>query len=249
MTRILRLLPSLMVLWVLIACNRGPKTTIIELPKSAQLETNVDRNIHEVVAAEVLPAGNYVYVKVKEGNREFWISTGTQKVQKGSTYLYSEALLKTQFESKEHDRVFDTLYMVTTLIPKSHGLEYTKKTSSENFSEKTGAIKEMTVESTEMKVPFVGAVTISELVKDPKKYEGKKVELRGECTKVNPAILNRNWIHLKDGSQDDFDLVITSDEEVTKGATITIRGIVRLDKDFGSGYSYKILLEEGTVVR
>ena len=57
-----------------------------------------------------------------------------------------------------------------------------------------------------------------------------------------------NWIHLKDGSQDDYDLVITTKEITQKGTTITIRAIVALNKDFGSGYMYPILLENGRIL-
>ncbi len=35
------------------------------------------------------------------------------------------------------------------------------------------------------------------------------MRLTGKVAKVNPNIMGRNWIHLKDGSQDDYDLVIT----------------------------------------
>jgi len=53
---------------------------------------------------------------------------------------------------------------------------------------------------------------------------------------------------LKDGSKDDYDLIVTSEEIVQKGAKISIRGIVRLNADFGSGYSYPILLENGRLI-
>ena len=103
--------------------------------------------------------------------------------------------------------------------------------------------------SIDMKEASAELITIAELVQNPRRFQDKIIELSGKCVKVNAGILQRNWIHLRDGSQDDFDLVITSEEEVAKGATITVRGIVRLDQDFGSGYSYKILVEEGTVIQ
>jgi hypothetical protein len=51
---------------------------------------------------------------------------------------------------------------------------------------------------------------IAELVREPKQFEGRTIQLTGKCVKVNAAIMNRNWIHLKDGSQTDLDLIITS---------------------------------------
>jgi len=60
--------------------------------------------------------------------------------------------------------------------------------------------------------------------------------------------MKRNWIHLKDGSKDDFDLVITSDTFVPEGKVVTIKATVTLNKDFGAGYKYDLILENGTIV-
>ena len=71
------------------------------------------------------------------------------------------------------------------------------------------------------------------MVKDPKKYEGKTVQISGKCVKVNPNIMNRNWLHIKDGTKDDFDLVITSDTFFPEGSEVTMKATVVLNKDFG----------------
>ena len=61
--------------------------------------------------------------------------------------------------------------------------------------------------------------------------------------------MGKNWIHLKDGSQDDFDLVITSDALVDVGSVVTIKAEVVLNKDFGAGYKYDLILENGSIVK
>ena len=61
--------------------------------------------------------------------------------------------------------------------------------------------------------------------------------------------MNRNWIHIKDGSKDDFDLVITTEAYIPEGATFTIKAMVSLNKDFGAGYKYDLILENGEVVK
>jgi len=60
--------------------------------------------------------------------------------------------------------------------------------------------------------------------------------------------MNRNWIHLKDGSKDDFDLVVTSNTFVPEGQIVTMRAEVSLNRDFGSGYRYDLILENGTII-
>ncbi|WP_222983844.1 hypothetical protein [Flagellimonas meishanensis] len=238
---------------LLSGCNMGPKTTepfaVKQIPQKGHFGSDVDLEMHEVVAKEILPAGKYIYIKVEEGGREFWISARKQPIEEGTAYLYNEALMKTAFESKEHQRVFDTIYLVTTLIPKKHGGESLMNNKMDDISKKAETIKNSVVSTEERDRLYHGTVKVSDLVENPEKYAGKVVELSGECAKVNNGIMGKNWIHLKDGSQDDFDLVITSATEIEKGDKITMRGIVRLNRDFGSGYSYDILVEEGELIQ
>ena len=95
----------------------------------------------------------------------------------------------------------------------------------------------------------VKSIKIADLVANPKKYEGKYVQISGTCSKVNANILGKNWIHLQDGSKDDYDLVVTSTDLVKEGDTVTMKALVSLNKDIGAGYVYDIILEEGTVVK
>ena len=71
--------------------------------------------------------------------------------------------------------------------------------------------------------------------------------------KFSPNIMGRNWIHIQDGTGDPakntHDLVVTSSETTEKGAIISIEGVLSADKDFGSGYSYDIIIEEAMVVK
>ncbi|MDD7886116.1 hypothetical protein [Flavivirga sp. 57AJ16] len=94
-----------------------------------------------------------------------------------------------------------------------------------------------------------GFIKIADLVKYPKKYSGKTIQLNRICTKINAGIMNRNWIHLKDGSKDDFDLVITSDTFIPEGSSLTIKTLVTLDKNFGASYKYDLRLENGVIIK
>lgn len=242
----------LVVLGTLFAgCNFGPKTTepytiTRALDKNAK-NSEVDYEMHEVVIKELLPTPKYIYARVQEGEQLYWIATQKQDLEIGKPYLYNESLLKTQFESKEFDRVFDTLFLVTTLVTKDHGIMKGTFHGSQKSNEKIAMIKEG-IARQDSAAKFLGVVRIADLVNDPEKYVGNEVVISGECFKVNTNILDRNWLHMKDGSKDDYDLVITSDEQVPKGTKISVRGIVRVNADFGSGYSYPILLENGRLV-
>jgi hypothetical protein len=61
-------------------------------------------------------------------------------------------------------------------------------------------------------------------------------------------IMNRNWIHIQDGTGDKLDLTVTTTENIALGSVVTLKGTIALDKDFGAGYRYDIIME-GAVVQ
>jgi hypothetical protein len=197
----------------------------------------IGENIHTVVALESLPAARYVYVRVREGSEEFWIATNRQEIKPGGTYFYRDGLLKTNFESKEHNKTFDTLYFVSKMVTADHG-QALRQDSNHTASAVTG-----------QPVNRAGTLKISDLVANPKKYAGKTVQVGGTCVKLNADIMGRNWIHLDDGSTRNFDLVVTSATPVPVGQSVVMTGTVVLNKDFGSGYRYDILIEDGIIIQ
>ena len=252
-----------------VGCNNGPKVIApsskasegsgkgsgIFTPNNPaiQVTTNSDtsfnQDLHKVVVQEVLQANRYVYLNVKEeGNGQFWIATRKQDAEKGEIYFYRKPLLKTNFESKEHHRVFDTIYLVSNLVSQDHSKHsVTQNTQTPSIEPKINT-KEDIPTHTDKVVEHKGTLKIAELLKDPKKYEGHTIQLSGKCVKVNPNIMERNWLHIQDGSKNDFDMVVTSNTFVPEGSYITIRGVVSINRDFGAGYKYDLIIENGTIV-
>jgi hypothetical protein len=236
-----------------VSCKQGPREEgpYPMEPKTSVVDAheNVVMDIHKITVKETIPGGKYLYLKVVEGDTEYWAATGKSDIEAGETYFYNEALIQNNFESKELDRVFDTIYLITELVPESHGasLEPLKEVATPPAEAMKSNSKSGFHSS-----PLAGkatTLTISELLEDPSAYEGKVVELTGTCTKINEGILGRNWLHLKDGTADGQDLVMTSEDAIDPGTEITIRAIVNLNRDFGAGYSYDVLLEDGKIIR
>jgi hypothetical protein len=218
-----------------------------ESANSSSTNESLSNELHTVVVKEVLQATRYEYLKVEEGKELFWIAVRKQDVKIGETYYYKRALLKTNFESKEHNKLFEKIYLVTNLVQAdNHGNDNAVATKT-NISEMKISTSEpdKKIVKNNTKIDQEGSITIAELVENYKKYEGKTVQISGKCVKVNANIMGRNWIHIKDGSKDDYDLVITSDTFVTEGSTITVKATVSLNKDFGAGYIYDLILEDG----
>jgi len=197
-----------------------------------------------VKVIEVEQVANYTYLLVKTKGPEYWIAVPTMVAEPGDTYQYQGGMLMEDFESKELNRTFDKVLFLEALYSESAGAQQQiqEVTPGSQVSEEKSDVK---VESVE------GAVSIGELFSNPGSYEGKSIKIKGEVTKFNAAIMDRNWVHLQDGTEANgkFDLTATSAESFTVGSVVTVEGVVTLNQDFGYGYSYEILLENTTQVK
>jgi hypothetical protein len=99
--------------------------------------------------------------------------------------------------------------------------------------------------------PCADCITIDKLLAGKKTYSGKVIKVKGQVTKYNAGIMGKNWVHIQDGTQfeDGFDLTITTNGTAVMGETVTFEGKISLDKDFGYGYSYPVLMEDARPVK
>jgi len=98
--------------------------------------------------------------------------------------------------------------------------------------------------------PATGGLTIAEILERKLDLAGKEVSVRGKVVKCSPGILGRTWIHLRDGTlgpEGVTDVTITTQDMAAVGDTLLVRGTVVLDKDFGYGYRYDLLIENASI--
>jgi len=80
--------------------------------------------------------------------------------------------------------------------------------------------------------------------------DGQTVSAQGKVVKVLNGIMKRNFIHVQDGTGDaeTNDLIVTSKQSARVGDMVTITGVVAVNRDFGSGYKYPLLIENASIV-
>ncbi len=186
---------------------------------------------------EVLQATSYTYLKVKSGDREMWIAVTKRNAEVGDTVSFAPDLEMKDFESKDLQRTFESIYFVSRITggdpagPAAHDVPHKMKPTLEK--------QEVSVE------PAEDGITIAQLLSDKDSYAGKTVKIRGRVTKVNRAIMNKNWVHIQDGTSHSgqFDLTITTREQVNTGDVVTFEGTITLNRDFGAGYTYEVIME------
>lgn len=202
-------------------------------------QSGVAADLHTVVVQEVVQATSYSYLKVKEADREFWIAISKREIEAGATISFAGGLEMKNFESKDLQRTFETVYFVDRIVGGESSASGQSMSMSRQMKPELEK-KEISIE------PAEGGITIAELFTNRDSYADKTVLIKGQVTKVNRAIMDKNWIHLQDGTGDSggFDLTITTDEEVNVGDVVTFEGKITLNKDFGSGYSYEVLMEQ-----
>ena len=122
-----------------------------------------------------------------------------------------------------------------------------KSTTSEQSETNTN--KEMSTPNANDKSDL-GATKISELLDTKEKYNGQTVRVSGKSVKVNNNIMDRNWIHIQDDSVNgEKDLTVTTTDNVSVGDMVVFEGVITLNKDFGSGYKYDIIMENARLVK
>lgn len=91
--------------------------------------------------------------------------------------------------------------------------------------------------------------TVAGLYQDKAALAGQAVRVQGKVVKVNNGIMGRNFLHLQDGTGDanSNDLTVTSTQTAAVGDQVTVTGRVVVNRDFGAGYAYPLLVEEATI--
>jgi len=195
---------------------------------------------HEVTINEVIQTTKYTYFLVEENESEYWIAVTKREAEEGDVIYYSNPLEMNNFVSKELGGTFPTIFFVQNVSNTPFPEE---NTASQQMAQKKPDIVKMdNVKVTKVK----GGISISELYEGQTKYAGKTVIIRGVVVRYNHMVMGKNWIHIQDGTESSgqFDLAITTMDSLAVGNTATFTGAISLNKDFGSGYFYKVIMED-----
>ncbi|TNE53732.1 MAG: hypothetical protein EP344_14780 [Bacteroidetes bacterium] len=243
----------------LAACDSGPKVIEAESaadhqhstpaanPAVATQPAQAAAEIHKVTAEESLDTERYTYVRVNENGESYWIALPKTPVEIGATYYFKGGLLKKNFASREHNRVFETLYLVSGISQQPPGAAAGGGSAVDQALGNLHDHDQIEPPGNIQAAP--GAVRIGDLVGQKNKYAGKTVKVTGKVMKVNLMIMGRNWLHLQDGSGDNYDLTVTTQQNIPPGHIVTMEGTIGLDVDFGAGYRYDIIMENAEIVQ
>lgn len=96
-----------------------------------------------------------------------------------------------------------------------------------------------------------GGKTIAEVYAEKDQLAGQEIVFRGKVVKTNAGIMGKNWLHVRDGSgaEGSNNLTVTTPFILPNvGDTVVVTGPLELNKDFGMGYQYDLIIEDAKVV-
>jgi hypothetical protein len=242
---------ALSLLVPLAGCSKSADEPAAE---NAALATPVPPGMVRGEVLETMNAGGYTYVFMDTGQDQRWIAALETPVAVGDIVQTDQGMAMNGFTSKTLNRTFNVVYFVSSLQNLSGGSQPPAQASGEmpaGHPDVSGGAA----------VPAVAAIPDIEAVEEGKniayiyankdELAGNEITLRGKVVKYNPGILGWNFIHIQDGSGDaaagNNDLIVTTKADTAVGETIVLTGNIVLDKDFGAGYSYPVLLEDASV--
>jgi hypothetical protein len=195
---------------------------------------------------EVKDVESYIYLRLKTKEGEIWAAVGKAPVSKGAKVTIEDVTVMHNFESKSLNKTFPTIAFGNLAGAKAPGRGDGMALAHAGNAKATD-LGDFPVP----KASGTNAYTVAEISTKAAELKDKTVLVAGRIVKYNPAIMGKNWIHLRDGSgsaaDGTNDLLVTSMSEAKVGDVVTVNGMVRTDKDFGSGYAYKVLIEEATL--
>ncbi len=192
---------------------------------------------------EVKDVDSYTYLRLKTKDGETWAAVNKAVVKKGDKVTVENVSVMNNFESKALKKTFATILF--------GNLGGGDKAAASPHS---GVVTPVDIGSVKVaKAAGPNARTVAEIVTKAAQLKDKPVLVAGKVVKYNAGIMGKNWIHLQDGTgsaaSDSNDILVTTVAQAKLGDVVTVSGVVHTDKDFGAGYSYKVLIEEATLKR
>jgi hypothetical protein len=95
--------------------------------------------------------------------------------------------------------------------------------------------------------------TVAEVVGGSAALKDKSVLVPARVVKASLGIMGRNRLHLQDGSGTGAagtnDVLVTTHDVAAVGDIVSAKGTVRTDVNFGSGYSYAVLIQDAALLK
>jgi hypothetical protein len=227
-------------LLTLIGCSDSGQEPVTEDPA---LASPVPDGMVRGNVAETMNSAGYTYLLIESGAIRYWAAAPQQDVEVGDVVQTVLGMAMRDFTSKTLNRSFDVVYFVGAVENLSRPTLPVEQPETGYVGEEEHVIVDVTELEPGQNIDFVYANKDS--------LAGQQVSLRAKVVKFNANILGANFIHIQDGSGDvangSNDLTVTSTAAAAVNDEVLITGTIILNKDFGYGYEFAVLMEDASI--
>ncbi len=231
---------------ILLACfslsllNAGVINTVYAAQKNTkEVQQNDPGKIYGKVT-DIINVTGYTYAEVDTGKEKVWAAGPTTPLKTGDMISFSSHMPMQNFHSKSMGRDFPVLYFINRYFTGKEALIAASAYAQPKQQQIIKAIKGIN--------KVEGGYTIAEIYTDKSSLNGKTIRVSGQVTKFSANIMGKNWLHIRDSSTLD-DLTVTTDGTIAVGDVVITEGKLELDKDYGYGYLYPVILEGATITK
>jgi hypothetical protein len=218
---------------------------------------------------ERLDAPPYSYLRLQTAQGEAWAAVPKTEASNGTEVVVTGAMPMQGFESKTLKRKFEVVYFGTLggadagmaapagaapagmpagAAAGGMGAGAPATPAGMAAQHAAAAAGPTDVGNVQVaKASGADARTVAEVFAQRTALKDKGVTIRGKVVKYNEGIMGRNWLHIRDGSGTagkDNDLTVTTSDKAAVGDVVLVKGKVQIDRDFGAGYSYPVIIED-----
>jgi len=243
----MRQFPTLLLLTAaLVGCQRNNPPTVAQAAASKATQAPVPAPADNLSGKllERVDASPYSYLKIQSAKGEVWAAVPETKIVKGADVTVFNPMQMNNFESKTLKRKFDVVFFGTLDAP----------AAAPNPAVQHAAAAKGPDDAPDVKVDKATgpeARTVAEIHAQKMELKEKSVTIHGKVVKFTAEVMKKNWIHLRDGSgstsKGDNDITVTTQGTAKVGDVVLVKGIVRVNKDFGSGYTYSVIVEDAKI--
>jgi hypothetical protein len=194
---------------------------------------------------DIIDVTGYTYAEVDTGKEKIWAAGPVTQLNRGDLIGFTTGMPMKNFHSKAMERDFPIIYFVGRFITD----EEAPTTKAEAIATPHSQIKQVQVAKPVKEIDKVeGGNTIAEIYAQKQNLKGETIRVRGQVTKFTAEIMGKNWLHIMDSSTLE-DLTATTGSTVAIGDIVIIEGNLELDKNYGYGYVYSVIVEDAKITK
>ena len=211
--------------------------TITEDQSQQEAPVTIDGKVSDTINVP-----GYTYVEVDNGSDKTWAAVPSTSVNIGDQVSFSMGAPMHNFYSKTLQRNFPVIYFVDHFVTDEGATSMSAAAVAAHGLISQEPVAKLTEEINKVE----GGNTIADIHARKDELNGNTIRVRGQVTKFTSGVLGKNWIHVRDSSTTD-DLTVTTDATAAINDVVIIEGKLELDKDYGYGYVYPVILEDATI--